>query len=144
MAYAVALEKAWQEVAGAVSQNIFSVKFLADEYSVDCDKKSVMSLSCNVPAKEFTAIILLHYIARKHKGLPQLTGKWLTFREFSGIEGYFDAFKKRSIEPIIRKYGKNPEGLLEVLKRLPSRKADGGDVGIIVDVFEGVPVLIKL
>jgi len=144
MAYEGALNKAWEELTRLGAQGNISVKLLADEYNIDLKARKVLSLSCNVPAKDFAAILILHYLAQKLIGLPVVTDTWLTFREFSGIEGYFDAFRKRSIEPIIRKYGKNPDGLLNCLQRLPAKKAEGGDLGLVVDAFEGVPVLIKI
>ncbi|MBU1726532.1 MAG: DUF3786 domain-containing protein [Candidatus Omnitrophica bacterium] len=140
----MAINKAWEEFVKLNPPKELAVKFLADEYSVNIIGKQVLSLSCNVPAKEYVAIIILHFLAKKLKGLPALTGEWLPFREFSGIEGYFDAFKKRSIEPILRKYGKNPEAILAGLDKLPVKKAEGGDVGIVVQAFEQVPVLVKL
>jgi hypothetical protein len=144
MGYEAALAKSWSELIEQGAQEAITVKFLADEYSVDPQKKKVFSLSCNIPAKDFTAILILHYMARKLKGLPKLTGQWLTFREFSGIEGYAAAFHKRAIEPLIRKYGSNPAGILEVLKRLPAEESSGGDVAIVVMAFAQVPVLVKL
>jgi len=144
MSYAVAINKAWDSLIIASPSKLVSVKFLGDEYSVDLEAKSVISLACNVPAKDFTAILILHYLVQKAKGLPRLKGVWLTFRELAGIEGYYAAFRKRSIEPIIRKYGSKPENIFTVLERLPARKAEFKDVSIIVQAFEEVPVLIKL
>ena len=144
MGYDVAINKAWEELAKLNPAKTLSVKFLADEYSVDLENKRVISLSCNAPAKDFTAILILHYLIQKLKGLPALTEEWLTFREFSGIEGYYPAFKQRVIEPIIRKYGSSSQGLFSVLTRLPAKKVDLADAAIVLDVFEGVPTLIKL
>jgi hypothetical protein len=144
MSYEIAKNQAWDNLSGLTSGKNFLVKFLADEYSVGLEQKSVISLAGNVPAKDFTAIIILHYLIQKIKGLPQLSGEWLTFRELAGIEGYAESFRKRAIEPIISKYGSNPEGIFSVLKRLPAKKADFFDASIIVEAFENVPVLIKL
>lgn len=144
MGYEVAINKAWDDLFVLKPAQNMSVKFLADEYSVDTKARKVISLSCNVPAKDFTAILILHYLAQKLKGLPALAGEWLTFRELSGVEGYLAAFRKRSIEPIIKKYGGNPEGISAVLERLPARKINEADAAVIVEAFEGVPVLIKL
>jgi len=144
MGYEAALKKAWEDLANLKAPKILSIKFMADEYSVDTAAKKILSLSCNAPAKDFLSILILHYSAQKLKDLPAPGGQWLTFRELSGIEGYYDAFHKRSIEPIIRKYGKNPDALKDVLSRLPSRLSDGGDISITVEAFAGVPVLIKL
>ncbi|MFA6357538.1 MAG: DUF3786 domain-containing protein [Candidatus Omnitrophota bacterium] len=144
MGYEVALNKAWDNLANQKAPNNLSVKFMGDEYSIDIVLKRILSLSCNTPVKDFPAILILHYLLQKLKGMPAITGLWLTFREFSGIEGYYDAYHKRSIEPLIRKYGKHPDAIKDVLNRLPGRLASGGDVGIIIEVFEDIPVLIKL
>ena len=144
MGYEVAFKKAWEDLANLKGPNNLSVKFLADEYSIDIPGAKVLSLSCNVPAKDFLSILILHYTAQKLKGLPVLSGQWLTFRELSGVEGYSDAYHKRSIEPLIRKFGKNPEAIKDVLSRLPGKLSEGGDVSVILEAFASVPVLIKL
>jgi len=144
MGYEIAINKAWDELIKLSSPESLEAKFLADTYSVDLKNRRILSLACNVPAKEFFAILILHYLAQDVKGLPPVTGEWLTFRELSGIEGYYPAFRKRAVEPVIRKYGDNPEGLLSVLGRLPAKKVGGADVSIVIDAFKGVPVLVKL
>jgi hypothetical protein len=146
MGYEAALNKAWEDLLGLNPgpANNLLVKFMADEYSVDIGGRKVFSFSCNVPAKDFVSILLLHYLAQKLKGLPAPSGEWLTFREFSGLEGYYEAYRRRSIEPIIRKYGKNPDALKDVLARLPAKLSDGGDISLVIEAFAGVPVLIKL
>jgi len=144
MSYEAAFKKAWEDLSKLKPAKNLSVKFLADEYSIDTEGGKIVSLSCNVPAKDFTGILILHYLAQKIKGLPQPAWEWLTFRELSGVEGYYEAFRKRCIMPIVRKYGKNPDAVKGVLERLPAKLADGGDVGIQIEAFAGVPVLIKL
>ena len=144
MGYEIALNKAWEGLGGQKGKNRLTVKFLGDEYDIDIEARKVLSMACNVPARDFTAILILHYLASKAKGLPEVTGEWFDFREISGVEGYSSAFRKRSIEPVVRKYGKEPKGLLSALERLPGKKTDKGDAGIILDAFEGVPVLVTL
>ena len=144
MGYEVALKKAWDDLANLKAPKNLSVKFLADEYSVDTVAGKILSLACNAPAKDLTGILILHYLAQKLKGLPTLSGQWLTFREFSGVEGYYAAYRKRSIEPIIRKYGNHPEAIKDILSRLPGRLSEGGDISIIIEAFTNIPVLIKL
>jgi hypothetical protein len=144
MGYEVALKKAWEDLANLKAPNNLSVKFMADEYNVDAAARKILSLACNVLAKDFLAILILHYLAQKLKGLPGLTGQWITFRELSGIQGYYEAYHKRAIEPVIRKYGSNPEAIKNVLGRLPAGLSAGGDISITVEAFADVPVLIKL
>lgn len=144
MSYEIATNKAWDELIKLEPAKNLSVKFLADEHTVDFENRRLVSLSCNVPAKDFPAILILHYLAKKFTGLPQLTGEWLDFKELSGVEGYHAAFRKRSIDPVIRKYGSNPQGLLDVLDRLPGKRVDQGDIGIMLEAFQQVPVMVLL
>src|SRR4030042_2610011 len=144
MGYEVAINKAREEFVKIDAPKNISVKFLGDEYTIDVEKRQVLSLSCNTAAKDFTAILILHYITSKSKGLPQPSGEWLTFRELAGIEGYYPAFRKRAIEPIIRKYGANPEFIFEALKRLPGEKVSRGDAAVALELFRGVKALVIL
>lgn len=144
MSYEAAINKSWEELKGLTKDRNLAVKFLSDEYTVDCLQGTVASLSCNVPAKDFTAILILHYLVQKIRGLPELTSEWISFKELSGIEGYYPAFRKRAIEPIIRKYGSNPQGALSALERLPGKKVKQGDIAICLEAFAGVPVLAVL
>jgi hypothetical protein len=144
MSYEIAVNKAWEDLEKLKPQDTLSVKFLADEYSVDLKEKKVISLSCNALAKNFSAILILHYLAAKLKGLPKLTEEWVSFKELSGVEGYYPAFRKRAIEPIIRKYGSHPEGILTALERLPAKRVDQGDIGIVLETFENVPAMVTL
>ncbi|MFA5276352.1 MAG: DUF3786 domain-containing protein, partial [Candidatus Omnitrophota bacterium] len=73
-----------------------------------------------------------------------LDNEWLTFRELSGVEGYAEAFKKRAITPIVKKYGQNPQAIFVDLSRLSAKKFEGTDAGIIVEAFPDVPALIKV
>lgn len=144
MGYEEALKKAWVDLANLRLANNLSVKFLADNYSVDVVNRTIILVSDCAAVKDFVSILVLHYLARRIKGLPALSGQWLTFRQLSGIEGYADTFHRRCAEPLIRKYGSNPEALKEVLGRLPGKLSEGPDIGIIIDAFVNVPVLIKL
>ena len=144
MGYEAAINKAWGELGKINPDKGLSIKFLADEYSIDLKNRRVISLACNSPAKDFYAILILHYALKELEGLPQLCGEWLGFKELSQVEGYSPAFRKRSIEPILRKYGQKPEALLGVLDRLPAKRVEQGDIGIVLEAFAQVPAMITL
>ncbi|MDD5006294.1 MAG: DUF3786 domain-containing protein [Candidatus Omnitrophica bacterium] len=144
MTYEVALSKAWSELSNLTNDKSLSVRFLADEYSVNLENRGVLSLSCNVPAKEYLSILILHYLIQKFKGLPSLSGEWITFRQLEGGQGYYPTFKKRVIGTIARKYSANPDALLELTKRFKAQKADLADVSVVLEIFEKVPMLIEL
>ena len=144
MGYDVAITKAWLELEEVSKEKKHKIRFLADEYDVDVENKRILSVSCNVAAKEFLSILLLHYLIRRLKGLPSVVGEWASFRQLDGGQGYYPSFRKRVIEPILRKYSSKPEALLEAAERFNAKKADFADVAIIVDIFKQVPFLIEI
>ena len=146
MGYEQALEKAWGDILGLTEDKRFSAKLLADEYDINLEDKKVFSVSCNVPAKDYTSIILLHYIIKKLKlkTLPDPTGNWIDFRQLEGGGGYYPTFKKRTIDVVSRKYGSRPEALLDTTNRFCAKKVQIGDVGIVIEPLENMPVLITI
>ena len=144
MSYDAALEKAWSELENLSDEKVKTIKFLSDEYSIDSGNRKVLSLSCNAAAKEYYSILILHYLIKKLKGLPEISGEWISFKELEGGQGYFGAFRKRAIEPVIRKYGKQPDDLTQLIERFPAKNIQFGDVGVALEAFEKVPILITL
>jgi len=143
--YDVALSKAWAELENLTQEKNHTVRFLDDEYSINLEKKSVLSLSRNVPAKTPVSILILHYLSRRLKGLPQPTGEWISFRQLDGGQVYYSVFRKRVLEPIIRKYGENPKGFVsELTKRFKAKQDSQADASVVLDVFDGIPILITL
>jgi hypothetical protein len=146
MGYAAALEKAWDTLSASTDRKRLSARLLADWYDIDVEKRTVFSASGDIPAKDYTAILLLHYLTAKlgPKGLAQPSGEWVGFGTLEGGEGYYPTFRKRTIERILRKYGQAPDDLLAAAGHLPMRRAQVGDVGIVLDALDGIPILITL
>ncbi|MBL7129938.1 MAG: DUF3786 domain-containing protein [Candidatus Omnitrophica bacterium] len=144
MGYDIALSKAWSEFENLAKDKALSVRFLADEYNIDLANKQILSLSCNVPTKEYLSIIILHYLTKKIEGLPVVSGEWIDFRQLDGGQGYYPNFRKRVIESIKRKYGSNPDTLLNLSERFNVKRVQLADVSIVVEVFDNVPILIEL
>ncbi|MCX5708472.1 MAG: DUF3786 domain-containing protein [Candidatus Omnitrophica bacterium] len=140
MSYEAALGKAWTEIERLSAEKSFAIKFFSEEYSVDAVSRKIMSLSCNVLAKDFVSILLLHYLEQKLKGLPALSKEWISFKELESGEAYYPAFRKRAIEPILRKYGSNPEAIIKE----SNPKIGNADAAIVKDAFTGVPVMVEI
>ena len=90
MSYTAALDKAWHDLSAAAHTRRQSVAFLADTYDIDIEKRAVLSASCNAPAKDYTAIILLHYLTQKlaFGRLPEPAGEWIDFNQLEGGEAH--------------------------------------------------------
>jgi hypothetical protein len=144
MSYEPALNKAWEEIQRLSEAKTFAIRFFSDEYSVDVSARKVFSLSCNIPAKDFVSILLLHYLQQKLKGLPGITGEWISFKELESGEAYYPAFRKRAIEPVLRKHGSNPQGLFTVLDKGIAQKVDQADAAVAMEAFAGVPILVEI
>ncbi|MCM8792782.1 MAG: DUF3786 domain-containing protein [Candidatus Omnitrophica bacterium] len=146
MSYDLALEKAWLDIESLSERKRFSIKMLADEYEIDLENRRILSVSCNAQPKEYISIILLHYLIQKLrlKELPKPLREWIDFYKLEGGDTYYSVFRSRVIEVLLRKYGRNPQVLWEVLGRVPARKVQIGDVGIVIQVFEEVPMLVVL
>ena len=145
MGYEVAISKAWAELENLTQKKSHTVHFLDNEYSIDLEKKSILSLSGNVPAKTHISILILHYLSRRLKGLPQPTGEWISFKQLDGGQVYYSVFRKRVLEPIIKKYGENPEDLIsELTKRFKAKEVKQADASVVLDVFDGIPIFITM
>lgn len=142
MPYQAAVIKAWEDLE-RLSENIrYTVALLGDTYDINVKERRVFSNSCNVPAKDYVAILLLHYLigTSKNKYIP--SGEWISFKEISGGEAYYPAFREGVIEPILRKYGSHPENLYSVAGRFKGEKIESTGMGIEIVIFPEVKVRI--
>lgn len=142
--YKVALNRAWGNLITLTDKAQFEIKFLEDRYSIDLNTRAIFSLSCNIPANETISVLLLHYLISDLKGIPPLKNEWISFKDVPEGPYYYPAYRRRSIEPIIRKYGENPEGLLTFLEKLNAKQIKIGDIGIQFNAFEKVPVAVSV
>jgi len=135
MGYEASLKKAWDSLQGSEKKTVW---FLNDRYEVDFSKKTIFSLSCNVEAKDYYKILCLHYLANEGEA-PDIEGDdWISFKEMDGGEIYFPAFRKRAIEPILRKYGDDPAAILDRARALDAEKIETGSAAISIRVFPKV------
>ncbi|MBA3066217.1 DUF3786 domain-containing protein [bacterium] len=144
MGYNAALDKAYNKLGEITDEKNISVGFFSDEYPVDILKRTLTDAVSGKIVPDFIAVLILHYLIKKIEGLPEETGKWISFKEMDGGEIYYPAFRKRAVEPVIRKYGANPEKLLVNLDRPGVSKESAGDCSVKLYPFEGVPVLIAV
>jgi len=146
MGYQQALDKAWENIRSLTAEKELSAAFLSEAYDISAQDKRILSRSCNVPAKDNIAIIILHYLIQKltFKAIPEASGEWINFNELEGGEGYYPAFKKRTIDRVLHKYGQSPESLLKVAERMPARRGSFGDVSVAVYPFPEIGMLITM
>ncbi len=143
MGYDSALNKAWEELSLRAASPVKTV-FLGKEYSLDPRSRECVSAS-GVRQKPYLSILLLHYAAAALRGIPELGGEWISFRELPAGEFYYPAFRKRALEPLLAKYGRSPrEAVAGLRDRLPGTAGElpEGDACAVIEVLPGVPVKI--
>ena len=89
-----------------------------------------------------TQILILHYLANPAETLD--TGKLISYKELPGGAIYIKPFSGRSIDPMVRIFGSNPDRLLEVVTNLGGHSNGLGDVGVTLRVFPRIPVTLIL
>lgn len=117
------------------------IKYLNRLYHVMLPDGRVL-LEDGADAPLIDKILILHYFTGA-KGTPA-TGKLIAFKQLSGGASYFPTFSHRSITPLLKNFGKNPELLTETAAKLEGHEADYGDVSVTVNAFPRVPITLVL
>lgn len=87
-------------------------------------------------------LLILHYF-NTAKGTPP-TNRLVTFRELPDGPVYFPTFTKRTVKPIVDRFGHEPELLTRAAEFLGGRESRYGDVGITITAFPRVSITIAL
>ncbi|HIH01683.1 TPA: DUF3786 domain-containing protein [Thermoplasmata archaeon] len=156
-AHVDALEKAWADVSslnletisaelgpGAVrGDNAVCIRMLGEPCLVDIGSRTVLNEARDREAvPPYLQILILHYLL----GLSAspLRNRFVSFRELDGGALYYQAFKARAIDPLVRTFGYKPELLSRIAASLGAEPLDIGQVSFKVDFFEKVPVAVVL
>ncbi|MFC1654303.1 DUF3786 domain-containing protein [Myxococcota bacterium] len=84
-------------------------------------------------------ILLLHYLGGDT--MEQSHTEWIGFQQVPSGGFYFDAFKRRSHDPLAKVFGREPDKLLEAGEAIGAQKADFGDAAVLVHAFPKIPVV---
>ena len=93
-----------------------------------------------IPLKE--KLLILHYF-NTARGTPP-TNRLITFRELPDGPVYSPTFTKRTVKPIVDRFGRDPEGLLSAAARIGGHRVAQGDTGVAFDAFPKVSVTMIL
>lgn len=127
----------------SIEGNSLNIDFLGGHYKVEYPSGNFEP----VPASDgelpiFTQILILHYLANPTDTLD--TGTLISYKELPGGSIYIEPFTQRSINPLVRSFGSNPDSLLEVATDLGGNSNGLGDVGVTLRVFPRIPVTLIL
>ena len=93
-----------------------------------------------IPIQE--QVLILHYLMAVE--VPDLTGRWISYREIPGASFYFGAFVKRAVDPLKKVFGQNISGFSRAAEKLGARIIENGDAGFEFRVLPAVPLQLIL
>ena len=85
-------------------------------------------------------ILWLHYLISEGTKPPEEIN-WIPYRDLPGAKFYEPKFVERGINPLIRRFGKNPEALIKAGLALNGKQSDMGDASIILYPFPLIPII---
>lgn len=83
-------------------------------------------------------ILFLHYLTSE--GTKQPENHLISYRDVPGAMFYEPKFMQRSVDPLVKCFGKDPERLIETGKILGGMKSSEGDASIKINLFPYVPI----
>ncbi len=83
-------------------------------------------------------IIFLHYLAQATPAAPE--GRLVSFKELPGGNIYVGPFTNRTIRPLLKYFGAQPEKLLAAGAKLGGKSAGVGEFSVTVPALPKIPV----
>ena len=151
MAHEVALKKfrarSLEDIARCsgypIDGNALDVEFLGSHYKVGYPSGNFESVAISEGELPLgTQILILHYLSNPSEVLD--TGKLISFKELPAGGIYIKPFTGRSIDPMVKIFGANPDRLVEVATSLGGQTNGLGDVGVTLRVFPRIPLTMVL
>jgi hypothetical protein len=118
------------------------LNYFDEQYRITVPDGEISMEGSNAEVALRDKILILHYFIGA-KGTAA-TGKLIAYKQLVGGVSYFPAFSQRTIAPLVRGFGRNPELLVEAATRLGGCRASQGDVSMTINAFEHVPITLVL
>ena len=124
------------------SEKAIIIQYLNQSYLVTLPDAEVSLLGSEVVVPIREKLIMLHYFTAA-KGVP-LAHSQITFRELPEGIVYSPTFYQRTIKPLLKYFGQEPQNLVVASEKLGGWKTDYGDIGVTINAFSCVPITIIL
>ncbi|HOB86114.1 MAG TPA: DUF3786 domain-containing protein [Bacillota bacterium] len=120
----------------------FTVPLLGRLYRVLWPTGEVFQYGTNKEASLPTSILLLHYLSQS-KGSPA-HGRWIPFNQLWGGSSFFNAYRKRALEPLADFFGKRRALFRQLLElRLNARPGKVPETFLFI-ALPRLPLLVRL
>ncbi len=130
-------EKSGTSIITADSLEYLIVPFLNEVLHVSHPDIKIKYNESNNTVQFWLKILLLHYLV--HAGGSPATGNQITFNQITGGLGYYTAFQRRSISPVLKAFGNNFNNFLAAGERIGGIR-QSGKYSIYLRVFPRVSI----
>jgi len=124
------------------SKKTVIIQYLNQSYLITLPDIEILLVGSaeEVPLRD--KVLMLHYFLSA-KGTP-IANRLITFRELPEGKVYSPTFAKRTSQPLVDRFGKEPHLLLEAAEKLGGHRVDYGDTAVTINAFSRVPITIVL
>ena len=124
------------------SKKTVIIQYLNQRYLITLPdiEVSLVDSAEEIPKRD--KLLILHYFTLA-KGTPG-ANRLITFRELPEGSVYSPTFTKRTIKPLLDRFGKKPHLLVDAGATLGGYQADYGDTAVTINAFNRVPITIIL
>jgi hypothetical protein len=116
----------------------FRIKILGRAYRVSFPECLVYDVATGALAGVSPTLVALHYLITAD-GSP-IRHEWVPFRTIPGGAVYDAAFRRRSVEPLLKSFASDPEGLRRAAEFLGGVSASMGDVSYVFGALPRLPM----
>ncbi|EGO64477.1 DUF3786 domain-containing protein [Acetonema longum] len=156
--YRIAYDKGWQDVKKKLpeeivsrrsvsycsSKNQFTVPFFNSEYILDCRNETITGKTAGQIPDITASIIILNYLSFSDIS-PTPDKKWVSLKEIpKGGALFYPAFRKNTIEVLLKTFGKQPKELLTCAAALGGQSASLGSASVVFHAFPEIPLCIVM
>ncbi len=111
-------EVAAGSLASLVGERVLRVRLMDRDCTVDAGAREMTYADDGSPVKPHMQVLTLHYLLGAGGASP--SGEMVTFREFPGGALYFPAYRKRTLDIVVSRFGRDPEALRRAGDRIGS------------------------
>lgn len=131
------------KAGGEIKDGNILLSFLNEDIIISCHDFKMKRAGIGEELSLTQQVLLLHYLIGADKKICH--GEWIAFHEIPEGKFYLEPFNKRAQIPFLNTFGKNPDLLLEVAKKLYNADyAEMGDVAVTVKALPLITVALIL
>ena len=126
-------ERCCQLRLNAPKDGSLEVQILGQQMSFELPSFQGHVIETSQPVHPVDRLLLLHYL--QYKMPVQPTSEWITFRQFPGGDFYWQPFRIRTADPLLKAIGDDIQMLRERLGRFQWSPMEQGDLGARIQVL---------